>query len=87
MMKTKMTNYRWVICAMLFFATTINYMDRQVLSLTWRDFIAPEFHWTNTYYGLIASLFTGFYSASMLFAGRLVDWLDTRKGYLWSIDI
>ena len=86
-MKTKMTNYRWVICAMLFFATTINYMDRQVLSLTWRDFIAPEFHWTNTHYGLIASLFTGFYSASMLFAGRLVDWLDTRKGYLWSIGI
>ena len=33
---TKMTNYRWVICAMLFFATTINYMYRQVLSLTWK---------------------------------------------------
>ena len=43
----KMTNYRWVICAMLFFATTVNYMDRQVLSLTWKDFIAPEFHWTD----------------------------------------
>lgn len=42
-----MTNYRWVITTMLFFATTINYMDRQVLSLTWKDFIAPEFHWTN----------------------------------------
>ena len=41
----KMTNYRWIICAMLFFATTVNYMDRQVLSLTWKDFIAPEFHW------------------------------------------
>ena len=38
----KMTNYRWVICTMLFLATTINYMDRQVLSLTWKDFIAPE---------------------------------------------
>ena len=83
----KMTNYRWLICAMLFIATTINYMDRQVLSLTWRDFIAPEFHWTNTHYGLIASLFSGFYAISMLFAGRLVDWLDTRKGYLWSIGI
>ena len=46
---TKMTNYRWVICSMLFFATTINYMDRQVLSLTWKDFIAPEFHWTDNY--------------------------------------
>ena len=40
----KMTNYRWTICAMLFFATTVNYLDRQVLSLTWKDFIAPEFH-------------------------------------------
>ena len=70
-----MTNYRWLICAMLFIATTINYMDRQVLSLTWRDFIAPEFHWTNTHYGLIASLFSGFYAISMLFAGRLVDCL------------
>ena len=42
----RMTNYRWTICTMLFLATTINYMDRQVLSLTWKDFIAPEFHWT-----------------------------------------
>ena len=41
---TKMSNFRWVICALLFLATTINYMDRQVLSLTWKDFIAPEFH-------------------------------------------
>jgi ACS family hexuronate transporter-like MFS transporter len=41
----KMTNYRWAICAMLFFATTVNYLDRQVLSLTWDEFIKPEFHW------------------------------------------
>ena len=41
----RMTNYRWIICAMLFFATTVNYLDRQVLSLTWKDFISPEFHW------------------------------------------
>lgn len=39
----KMTNYRWTICAMLFFATTVNYLDRQVLSLTWDEFIKPEF--------------------------------------------
>ena len=38
-----MTNYRWTICAMLFFATTVNYLDRQVLSLTWDEFIKPEF--------------------------------------------
>ena len=47
----KASNFRWFICALLFFATTVNYMDRQVLSLTWKDFIAPEFHWTDTNYG------------------------------------
>ena len=52
-----MTNYRWVICAMLFMATTINYMDRQVLSLTWQVFIAPEFHWTDCSYGIVAAIF------------------------------
>ena len=83
----RMTNYRWTICALLFFATTINYLDRQVLSLTWKDFIAEEFHWTNTHYGYITMFFTGFYSLCMLFAGRLVDWLDTKKGFLWAIGI
>ena len=38
----KMTNFRWTICALLFLATTVNYMDRQVLSLTWKEFISPE---------------------------------------------
>ncbi len=86
----KMTKYRWTIVSMLFFATTINYLDRQVLSLTWKDFIAPEFHWTNDHYGTITSLFSLFYAIGMLFAGRFVDWLDTKKGFLiaifvWSI--
>lgn len=83
--KQKMTNYRWVICLMLFFATTINYMDRQVLSLTWVDFIAPEFGWTNSDYGNITSLFSIFYAVSMLFAGRFVDWMGTKKGFMWAI--
>ncbi|MEZ0184211.1 MULTISPECIES: MFS transporter [Flavobacterium] len=79
--------YRWSICALLFFATTINYLDRQVLSLTWSDFIAPEFHWTNNDYGNITALFSIFYAVSLLFAGRFVDWLDTKKGFLWAIGI
>ena len=41
------TNWRWWICSLLFLATTINYLDRQVLSLTWKDFIAVDFHWTD----------------------------------------
>ena len=80
-------NYRWTICALLFFATTINYMDRQVLSLTWKDFIAPEFHWTNNDYGNITALFSIFYAVSLLFAGRFVDYMDTKKGFLWAIGI
>ena len=82
---TKMTNYRWVICSMLFFATTINYMDRQVLSLTWKDFIAPEFHWTDDDYGTITAVFSILYAVFCLFAGKFIDWMGTKKGYLWSI--
>lgn len=81
----KATNYRWVICSMLFLATTINYMDRQVLSLTWKDFIAPEFHWTDADYGNIAAVFSLVYAIANIFAGRFVDWIGTRKGYVWAI--
>jgi ACS family hexuronate transporter-like MFS transporter len=80
-------NYRWVIVTLLFFATTINYLDRQVLSLTWKDYLVPEFHWTNTNYGNITALFSIFYAVSMLLAGRFVDWLDTKKGFTWAIAI
>lgn len=86
-LREKMTNYRWAICGLLFFATTINYLDRQVLSLTWKDFISPEFHWTNSDYGDITALFSLFYAFSMLFAGRFVDWMDTKKGFLWAIGV
>lgn len=82
-----MTNFRWVICAMLFFATTVNYMDRQVLSLTWKDFIAPEFHWTDSSYGDIAAIFSIVYAIANLFSGRFIDWMGTKKGYLWAIGI
>jgi len=87
MNNNKPTKYRWSVCALLFFATTINYLDRQVLSLTWKDFISPEFHWTNSDYGTITALFSIFYAVSMLFAGRFVDWMDTKKGFLWAIGI
>ena len=82
-----MTNHRWVICFLLFLATTVNYLDRQVLSLTWKDFIAPEFHWTDANYGDITAVFSIVYAISMLFAGRIIDWLGTKKGYLWAIGI
>ena len=82
---SKMTNWRWVMCAMLFLATTVNYMDRQVLSLTWKDFISPEFHWNDEIYGNITAVFSIFYAIANLFAGKFVDWMGTKKGYFWAI--
>ncbi|RYZ20501.1 MAG: MFS transporter [Chitinophagaceae bacterium] len=82
-----MTKYRWTICALLFFSTTINYLDRQVLSLTWKTYLVPEFHWTDSDYGTITALFSIFYAVSMLLAGRFIDWMGTRKGFLWAIGI
>ena len=83
----KATKFRWSIVALLFVATTINYLDRQVLSLTWDEFIKPEFHWNESHYGTITSFFSIFYAISMLFAGRFVEWMGTKKGFLWAIGI
>ena len=80
-----MSNFRWVICGLLFLATTVNYLDRQVLSLTWKDFIAPEFHWTDANYGKITAYFSIFYAIANLFAGKFIDWMGTKKGYLIAI--
>ncbi len=82
-----MTNFRWVICGLLFFATTINYLDRQVLSLTWDEFIKPEFHWDDNIYGTITGFFSLFYAICYLFAGKFVDWMGTKKGFLWAIGV
>ncbi|MBR5849490.1 MAG: MFS transporter [Alistipes sp.] len=82
-----MSNWRWWMCLLLFVATTVNYMDRQVLSLTWKDFIAPEFHWTDSDYGTITGFFSIFYAVACLFAGKFVDWMGTKKGFLWAIGV
>ena len=83
----KMTNFRWIICSLLFFATTVNYLDRQVLSLTYKDFIAPVFGWTDNDYGTITAVFSIIYALCNLFAGKFIDRLGTMKGYLWAIFI
>ncbi len=82
-----MTNWRWWICSLLFVATTVNYLDRQVLSLTYEEFIKPEFHWTDADYGTITSFFSILYAIACLFAGKFVDWMGTKKGYLISIGV
>nr|WP_132222519.1 MFS transporter [Albibacterium bauzanense] len=82
-------NYRWTICALLFAATTINYLDRQVLSLL-HPMLEEKFNWTNTDYANITSAFQFVYAFSMLFAGRIIDRLGTKLGFavaiiVWSI--
>jgi len=89
MKENKMSNYRWTICALLFFATTVNYLDRQVLSLL-HPMLEKEFNWTNSDYANITSAFQFIYALSMLFAGRIVDKLGTKWGYaialiVWSL--
>lgn len=85
-----MTNFRWVVCILLFFATTVNYLDRQVLSLTWDEFIKPEFHFDSVDYGNITGVFAIVYALALLFAGNIVDKLGTKLGYavaifVWSV--
>jgi MFS transporter, ACS family, hexuronate transporter len=81
--------YRWVICGLLFFATTINYVDRQVLG-----FLAPDLQrsigWNEAQYGFIVVAFQAAYAISLLVVGRVMDWLGTRKGFslaiiIWSL--
>jgi MFS transporter, ACS family, hexuronate transporter len=88
MIKEKIGKYRWTICALLFFATTVNYLDRQVLSLLKPELEKPElFGWTNSQYADIAAVFQFVYAISMLFAGRIIDKMGTKKGFAWAISI
>jgi ACS family hexuronate transporter-like MFS transporter len=80
----KPSSIRWVVCALLFFATTINYIDRQVLAI-----LAPELQkeigWTEVEYGYIVTAFQFSYAIGLLFAGKLIDFLGTKKGYIISV--
>ena len=77
---TRVGRYRWVICALLFFATTINYIDRQVFGI-----LAPEmkkiFGWTDTNYTDIVFYFELAYAIGLLTCGRALDWIGTRVGF------
>lgn len=85
-MNQKIKNYRWTICGLLFFATTVNYLDRQVLSLL-APSLSKEFNWSNSDYANITAVFQFVYAISMLFAGRIIDKLGTKLGYILAISI
>jgi ACS family hexuronate transporter-like MFS transporter len=71
---------RWSICAMLFYATTVNYMDRQVLGIL-SPTLQHSIGWTETQYGYIIAAFQIAYAAGLLVAGRVIDRVGTRMGY------
>lgn len=74
------TRCRWRICALLFFATTINYIDRQVFSLLAPD-LQKSIGWNEQQYAYIIMAFQGAYAIGLLVMGRIMDWLGTRRGY------
>jgi ACS family hexuronate transporter-like MFS transporter len=83
------SRYRWMICALLFFATTVNYMDRQVLAVL-SPKLKTEIGWTDTQYGNINAAFSAAYAVGLLFAGGLLDKFGVRVGYpiamaLWGL--
>lgn len=90
----KITRYRWTICALLFFATTINYVDRQVISYLKEYFCRPTaqggFGWSNQDFSYLTSAFTGFYAGMTVVAGWFIDKIGTKLGLalsliIWSI--
>ena len=87
--QSKVGKYRWTICSLVFYATTINYLDRQVVSLL-KPTLETEFNWTESDYSNIVVAFQFAYALGMVGAGRIIDKIGTKLGYaitltLWSI--
>lgn len=87
--KPKIGHYRWTVCALLFFATTINYIDRQVLGIL-APVLQQEIGWSEAEYGFIVTAFQAAYALGLLLVGRMMDVFGTKVGYslamiVWSI--
>ncbi|HEV3198457.1 MAG TPA: MFS transporter [Bryobacteraceae bacterium] len=80
------SNLRWIVCALLFFATTINYVDRQVLSILAKT-LETSIGWDSIQYGFITAAFQAAYAIGLLCAGRLIDRLGTRTGYAIAVAV
>jgi ACS family hexuronate transporter-like MFS transporter len=85
----KIKNYRWLIVVLIFFATTINYIDRQIIGLL-KPILEVEFNWTETDYAHIVMAFTAAYAIGLLVMGRIIDKIGTRVGFslimiFWSV--
>jgi ACS family hexuronate transporter-like MFS transporter len=89
MNEVKIGNYRWVVCSLLFFATTINYLDRQVIGLL-KPTLEAQFHWKESDYSHIVMAFTAAYAIGLVGFGAVIDKIGTKLGYtisiiLWSV--
>jgi ACS family hexuronate transporter-like MFS transporter len=80
------TNLRWSICALLFFATTVNYVDRQVLGMV-KPVLEHDLHWNETDFSRVVSVFQFAYMLMMPLAGWLMDKLGTRLGYALAVTV
>ncbi|KAA2239230.1 MFS transporter [Chitinophaga agrisoli] len=85
-MTNKPGHYRWAICSLLFFATTINYLDRQVVGYL-KPILEKQFNWTETDYSHIVMAFTAAYAVGLLLFGRIIDKLGSKMGYTISIAV
>jgi len=82
----KNKNYRWQILTLLFFATTINYIDRQIIGLL-KPYISEELGWSEADYGYIVTAFQIAYAIGLITTGRFIDKFGTRIGYSWAVII
>lgn len=78
--------YRWVVCALIFFATTVNYIDRQVIGIL-KTTLQTELGWSEIDYGDIVFAFSLAYAIGLFFSGRIVDRLGTKRGYALSLTV
>jgi ACS family hexuronate transporter-like MFS transporter len=82
--KSSVGKFRWVICALLFFACTVNYMDRQILGLL-KPQLSEVFKWTETDYGRMAIAFQAAYAIGQTLFGPLINWIGTKSAYACSV--
>jgi len=82
-MEQNIGRYRWTICSLVFFATTINYLDRAVISLL-KSTLTTELKWDDGDYTNVEIAFKVSYAIGLLLAGRFIDKVGTKKGYAWA---